>query len=333
MLIGGAIACVVVVIVDIDGGPGRFLEIAVADHKFQLAQPGWSYATASLWVVLVGNVFSRLGALTSDQAVVQRYLTTRDEATARRALWTDVALSIPWAVIVFLLGTSLYVFYKLHPDMLNPALDTDAVVPLFVAQKMPAGLSGLIVAAVFAAAMSSLDSSMHSVATIWVTDVFARFRPQSSDRSRLRLARLLTLLLGVFAVGAAVWLASADVRSLWDQFWAIVGLFIGGLSGLFVLGIFTRRASAAGAMVGAIASGAVLLVRHPLHQGPLLPLFRDRLSDVLGRRVSGRPRASQPPPARRPDDLRYAWRQAVKIGEATMRPRLILVADLHPGAL
>jgi SSS family transporter len=258
LLIGGALVCVVIVVVDIAGGPSRFFEVASADGKFATAPMDWSYTTATVWVILVGNVFTRLGGLTADQAVVQRYLTTPDERTARRALWTDVVVSIPWAVIVFLLGTALYVFYKLNPGMLDATLDTDAVVPLFVAQMIPPGVAGLIIAALFAAAMSSLDSSMHSVATVWVTDVVTRFRPGMADRAALRWARWLTLLLGLFGTATALWMAAADIQSLWDQFWRLVGLFIGGLSGLFILGIFTRRASSFGAWAGALGSGLVL---------------------------------------------------------------------------
>ncbi len=257
VLIGGALLCVVIVMADI-GGPSRFFRIATADDKFQLASINWDYTSATLWVIVVGNFFTRLGNLTSDQAVVQRYLTTPDELTARRALWTDVITSIPWAVIVFLLGTALYVFYKLNPGMLDPTLDTDAVVPLFVSQRIPPGLAGLIIAAVFAAAMSSFDSSIHSVATIWTTDGIARFWPNSSDKTRLRWARGLTLLLGLLGTGSALWMTTMDIDSVWDQFWILVGLFIGGLTGLFVLGIFTRRTSASGALIGAVCSAAVL---------------------------------------------------------------------------
>ena len=260
LLVGGALVCVVTVFCDIDGGPTRFFEIASADGKFHMADFGGGFVTAGLWVVLVGNAFIRLGSLTSDQAVVQRYLTTPDEKASRRALWADVMASIPWAVLVFTFGTALYVFYKLHPDLLSPTLDTDGIVPLFVAQKIPAGLSGLIVAAVFAAAMSSLDSAMHSVATIWVTDFYARFKPDSLDHTRLKLARRITLLLGLFGTITALWMASTDMKSLWDSFQAIIGLFIGGLTALFALGIFTRRTHALGAMIGFATSAVVLAV-------------------------------------------------------------------------
>ncbi len=263
VLVGGAVLCVAVVVAGIDGGPARFLEVAAADDKFSFGPVHADIAVASLWVIVLGNVFTRLAGLTSDQAVVQRYLTTSDARQSVRALWADVAVSIPWALVAFSFGTALYVFYKLHPERLSPAVDIDGLVPLFVAQQLPAGISGLIIAAIFAAAMSSMDSSMHSTATVWVTDFYTRLRPSSSDRARLILARTLTVALGAFGTLTALALAEAGVHSLWDLFQGIVGLFAGGLAGLFVLGLFTRRANGAGALVGAAASAVLLYYIRP----------------------------------------------------------------------
>lgn len=258
LLIGGALVCVGIVIADV-GGPTEFWRVAHADGKFHLGSVDWDMTQATLWAILIGNFFIRLGSLTSDQAIVQRYLTTPDEREAKGALWADIAASIPWAVIVFTLGTALYVFYKQRPEMLPPNVEADGIVPLFVMQMVPPGLSGLIVAAVFAAAMSSLDSAMHSTATIWVTDFYARFFPRATDASRLLLARILVVALGVFGTGSALWMAASDVKSIWDVFQTLVGFFGGGLTGLFVLGLFTRRAHGIGAIIGAVSSAAAVV--------------------------------------------------------------------------
>ena len=257
LLIGGALLCITIVLVDI-GGVGRFWEVAHADGKFNLAEIDWSMATATLWVVLAGNFFARLGELTSDQTIVQRYMVACDERASRKSLWTNVGMAIPWATVAFLFGTTLYVFYQIHPELMDPSLEDDAVVPWFIAHSVPPGLSGLIIAAICAAALSSLDSAIHSVATIWVTDFVVRLRPKTSDAARLRLGRGFTLLLGAFGTAAALWIAQTEIQSLWDSFQTIVSLFVGGLSGLFALGIFTRRARTIGALVG-LASSAVVL--------------------------------------------------------------------------
>jgi Na+/proline symporter len=219
-----------------------------------MANLDWNPTAAVLWVILVGNIFNRLASLTSDQSIVQRYLTTPDEKQSRKSLWLDVAASIPWAVIVFGFGTVLYVFYKTHPESIHPAVDIDGVVPMFIAQQLPNGLSGLIIAAIFAAAMSSLDSAIHSAATVLINDGVSRFRPQLSEKRKLLLARIFTIALGVFATLSAILMISADIISLWDFFIKVVGLITGPMAGLFILGMFTRRTHGRGALAGMLIS-------------------------------------------------------------------------------
>lgn len=255
VLVGGILLCLVAVLWQLDGGLAEFFKVAREHQKFQIVSPGWDASHATLWVVLIGNVFIRLSNLTSDQSVVQRYLTTCDERQASKALWTDVAVSIPWAILVFSLGTALFVFYRANPHLLSPTVDIDGVVPYFVAQQLPTGITGIVLAAIMAA---SLDGSMHSIATLMVTDIYVRMRPASTDASRFRAARFLTIVLGGLGTGGAVVLASANVLSLWDFFQYLMGLVVGGLAGLFMLGVFTTRANSRGALIGAIASAGTL---------------------------------------------------------------------------
>ena len=157
------------------------------------------------------------------------------------------------------LGTALFVFYAQHPAALDPARTTDQVFPWFIATQLPVGIAGLLIAGIFAAAMSSLDSSMNSIATAGVTDFYRRFRPQVADAHCLRLARVLTVVLGALGTGTALLLARFDVRSLLDLFLQNLGLLGGTLAGLFALGIFTRRVMAVHAWIGVIASAAALV--------------------------------------------------------------------------
>jgi Na+/proline symporter len=220
----------------------------------------WSATTASVWVIVIGNSLAQLVPYTADQAVVQRYLTTPDEHRAARAVWSSALLTLPTSVVFFGVGTALYVFYRAHPEALNPALAVDATFSWFIAQQLPAGISGLAVAGVCAAAMSTLSSSINSIATAIVIDVQVRFRPDTPDADRLRLARWLTGAVGIAGTGTALLLATWEVSSLWDTFLQSVGLFGGGLAGVFALGIFTTRASARGAAAGLLASSAVLFL-------------------------------------------------------------------------
>lgn len=108
--------------------------------------------------------------------------------------------------------------------------------------------------------MSSLDSSLNSVATALVTDFYRRFIPDTTDQGRLRLARWLTIALGVIAISVGLLMATYEIKSLFDIFLELLGLFGGSLAGLFALGIFTRRAHGTGALIGAVTSAVVIYV-------------------------------------------------------------------------
>jgi len=144
--------------------------------------------------------------------------------------------------------------------LLNPALKTDQIFPLFISQQLPDGVVGLVIAGLFAASMSTIDSSLNSISTALVTDFYERFRKTARDRSCLVLARWLTVLFGGVGTGTALWMAANQehLRSLRDAYLAILGLLMGSLAGLFALRIFTRRANGIGSMFGAIG-GAVTL--------------------------------------------------------------------------
>jgi SSS family transporter len=258
VLLGGGILCLIIMVLGVDGGASTIFEMGMADDKFRMLHWSWDYTAPTVWVLVIGNLFINLVTYTSDQVVVQRYLTTRDEKRAGQSIWLNAAITLPESFIWFLLGTSLYVFYKLTTNLLSPALPTDSIFPHFISQQLPSGVTGIVIAALFAASMSTLDSSLNSVSTVIVTDFHGRFRPQSSDAQRLRLARWLTAVLGAVATATAVAMASYEIQSLWDLFNRMLGLLTSGMAGLFALGMFTRRANGRGALVGAGVSALVI---------------------------------------------------------------------------
>ena len=242
----------------VDGGLAAMVSTGMAEGKFHMMNWSWDLTSTSVVVMVLGTWLSHFAPYSADQSVVQRYLTTPDEKQAAKSIWTNAVLVIPASLLFFGVGTALYIFYKAHPAQLNPALNTDAVFPWFIANSLPSGVVGLVIAGVFAAAMSSLDSSINSMSTVFTHDFYRRFRPQAPDKSCLRLAKTLTALLGVAGTATALLMAGYNIKSLWDIFLRIVGLLGGGLAGVFALGIFTRRANGAGALIGLIASAAVL---------------------------------------------------------------------------
>ncbi len=258
VLVGGMLVAIFVVAFDV-GGFGVVLDVARAEGKTRLWSGSLSLTELTTWSLLLGTFALQFGPYTTDQAVIQRYLTTKDERAAARGVWLNGLLAIPVGLVFMALGTCLYVFFKSRPELLPLGMQNDEVLPFFVSGQLPAGLSGLVIAGIFAASMSSLDSSMHSIATACTVDWYRRFTPDATDASSLRLARALTVLLGVLAIGTACLLVTFDIQSLWFFFQKSLGLVSSGLVGVFLLGIFTRRASAAGAMIGVAASVAALI--------------------------------------------------------------------------
>ena len=258
VLLGGALLSLVLIASSLEGGPAGMMATAVSHGKFHTFTWTWDYTTTAVWVVLGGYFLSNLIPYTADQTVVQRYLTTKDEKQAARSIWTNAFLAIPAGLIFFGLGTALFVFYRENAASLEPALQTDAIFALFIVQQLPVGVAGLLIAGIFAAAMSSLDSSMNSVATAIVTDFYRRFTSGSTGAGRLRLARWLTVALGLLATTVGMLMATYEIESLFDLFLELLGLLGGSLAGLFVLGIFTRRAHGPGALIGAVTSALVL---------------------------------------------------------------------------
>ena len=245
----------------VDGGFAAIIAEGRAAGKLKMVDLDWSLTSitgTALWVVLLGKPFESLISYTSDQTVVQRYLTTADEKSAAKGVWTNAILCIPASIIFFGAGTALWAYYRLHPEMLNPTGRIDDIFPWFIAQQLPAGVAGLVIAGLFAAAMSSLDSSMNSMATAVTTDFYRRFRPHVSDVRCLNLARWLTVILGIVGTGFACYMAYINSTSMWDQYSKVIGLFGGGLAGLFAVGIFSRRVTGLGAICGFVGSAALL---------------------------------------------------------------------------
>jgi Na+/proline symporter len=150
------------------------------------------------------------------------------------------------------------VFYRDNPELLDATQSTDSIFPAFIVQNLPVGVAGLVIAGIFAAAQSTVSSSLNSVVTVMMTDFYGRLGGNTAGARGLSIARWLTAANGIFATAAALLLAKLNMASLWDAYLNLIGLAGSGLAGLFALGIFTRRATGAGAIAGAVASAAVL---------------------------------------------------------------------------
>jgi SSS family transporter len=260
VLFGGAILALALMLTGIDGGVSGFLATATAADKFRIANFHWDITSTqiALWVIIIGAIGQNLSSYTADQAVVQRYMTTRTQKLAARSIWTNAVLSVVASALFFGLGSALFAFYRSHPDRLDPTIATDQIFPQFIATEMPVGLAGLIVAGIFAAAQSTVSTSMNSTAAAIVTDFLRPLNACKSESSYLNAARSLTLLMGVLGTLFGLIFVNPEIKSLFDTFLKVIGLFMGVLGGLFVLGVMTRRANAKGALCGALIGAGVM---------------------------------------------------------------------------
>lgn len=260
VFIMGAVACVVILCFGMPAGPGQLFEIARAHDKFSLG--GWSLdlGQPTFWVVLTYGVFINLQNFGIDQTFVQRYHTARSERAAARSVWTGALLYLPISAVFLFIGTGLFAFYTARPELLPAAVAAkgDAVFPHFIVTQLPVGLTGLVIAAIFAAAQSTLSSSMNCSATLVLCDVYKRyFRPDVTETDSLRVLRTTTLIVGLLGTGAA--LAMMRIKTALDVWWDWAGILGGGMLGLFLLGLVSRHARNADAAVGVVAGVLVIV--------------------------------------------------------------------------
>lgn len=259
VLLGGAILTLTLIVLRLDGGMESLFSIAAAEQKFHLVN--WDFSASSitiaaLWVVLLGGIGQSLVPYSSDMAVIQRYMSVSSIEHARRSIWTNTIAVVPTTFLFFGVGTALFVFYKTHPERLDPTFRNDAIFTLFIARELPMGIGGLLVAGIFAAAQSTISTSMNSCSAAFVTDFVRPFNLIKTEKNYLRLARIVTAVLGCLGTAIALIFVVSDIKSAWDVFMAILGLVGGSMCGLFCLGIFTVRTNGIGAVIGAL-SGAV----------------------------------------------------------------------------
>ncbi|GMU94191.1 MAG: sodium:solute symporter [Candidatus Hydrogenedentota bacterium] len=259
ILILGGLLILGTVVWLLPGGLGQIISIAAQDGKFGLneydaaeqslhAIPwGFSLSRKTVLMLLIVGLFQWLAEYSTNQEVIQKYCASKSARDARHAMWVCCWFCVPtWAYFMFV-GTSLYVFYKVFPDvpsheMLTGARKAEEILPHFITTQLPVGLSGIVVAAVLAAAMSSMSSAMNSISAVVITDLYKRhWTRDRDDRHYVIAAKLGTLFSSLVMVGGAYWLLYSEQKTLQDVWTELQSIAAGGLLGLYMLGFFTTR--------------------------------------------------------------------------------------------
>ena len=264
--IAGAIAAALVLIASINGGLSTATSLATQFGKYSLFDFTLDYTrTYTFWSGLIGGCFLTMSTHGTDQYLVQRYLCTDRPRKAVIALLTSGAIVLAQFIGFLFIGILLFAFY--HP-FIDPAYATaastafpftggDRVFPDFITKYMPTGLSGLVVAAIFAAAMSS---SLNSIAATAVNDLYKPFRPARDDKHYLKVSHVLTLVWGIVQIAVAWWFRYQPGSAL-NNALSIASLINGPILGVFLVGTFLRRVSEPPALIGMVVSmGSMLYV-------------------------------------------------------------------------
>jgi SSS family transporter len=252
IMLGTVAGCLVLILFKIDMPIDQIWSTLQDNNKLHVFDWGMDVTQPTVFMMLIGTIFLTLLGI-GDQNYVQRVQAAPSLADAKKAVATQMAVAIPINLLLFGLGTALYLYYRMHPVELNPVMKTDGIYPLFAAQHLPVGVSGLVIAALLAASMSTISSAICSVANLGIDDFYRRFKSEVNESFALLLARVLSILVGVCGIIGALFLANSNSKSVWDAALIITGLITNGTVGLFGLGLLTKRAHEAGALLGVVA--------------------------------------------------------------------------------
>ena len=251
ILILGALTCAVILLFSLPEGPVQIFEIGTEFNKFSLGSFGMELNTSTFWVMLMYGTFINLQNFGIDQNYVQRYKSARDNKSARFSTLFGGLLYMPVSFFFFFIGTALFAYYKVNPTLLPNGITGDKVFPYFIINQLPEGITGLLIAAIFAAGMSTISTSINSSATIILTDFFQHRKKVMTEKQNMTTLYFASFVLGL--LGMLVGLAMMSVKSALDTWWSLAGIFSGGMLGLFLLGYISQRIKNVHAFVGVIA--------------------------------------------------------------------------------
>lgn len=261
ILIFGAVACICIILFSMPGGLSQAMTIAVENHKFSLGSFKWSLTESTFWVVLTYGLFINLQNFGIDQNYVQRYLSASSEKEAKKATWLGSLLYVPISLLFFLIGTLLYSYYSAMPDLLPESLkvagSADKIFPYFIVSELPIGLSGLVIASIFAAGMSTISTSINSSATVILTDHYKKYiKKDVTNKESMMVLTISSLVMGSLSVIVA--LSLNGVTSTLDAYWALASVFSGGMLGLFFLAYIGEKIKKKTAVIGVILGVLVI---------------------------------------------------------------------------
>lgn len=245
LLFGGALFITIYLASTLPGSPADWLAKLQADNKFNLFDFSFSLTHITFWGSAIGGLFYGVAFYGIDQVLVQRYLSANSTAEAKRSLVLNAFYSLPSLLLLFTLGSILYLFIQARTSEIPTTLSGDQYLPYVIVRYLPWGMPGLMVAAIYAAAMSTLSAVLSSLTTITVNDfIKPRLRRPRSESDYLKIARWVTIGWGTLSILTALGAQHLDSRVTIAAVKA-ASLFMGEMLGVFLLGMLTVRIRAA----------------------------------------------------------------------------------------
>lgn len=261
VLLVGVTFSLIFLVAHIDGGMGALFQAFATEGKFLAPdQPIFhpNLLRDSVFLMIVGAGFNTMGSYVSSQDIVQRFTTTTDTKQLNKMMLANGCLSIFIATVFYTIGTGLYVFYQ--QNALPPAAAQDQIFASYIAFELPVGFTGLLLAAIYAAAQSTLSTGLNSVAASWTLDIQTSLsKKQLSFERQTRIGQYVSLIVGVFSIVVSMVLANGGIKSAYEWFNGFMGLVLGILIGIFILGAFTKVANTFGAVVAFVTSTLVMV--------------------------------------------------------------------------
>ena len=282
ILIVGAIACAIILTFSMPEGPGQLFEIASTADKFSLGSFSFSLKEPTFWVVFIYGLFVNLQNYGVDQNYVQRYMTTKTTSEAVKSTLFGGLLYIPVSLVFVYIGTALYSYYTATPELLPAGTPTDQVFPYFIVHGLPTGVTGLVIASLFSAGMSTVATSINSSATIVLTDFVRHFKPGIPAKKDMKVLYATSLCVGV--LGIVVGLLMMRIDGILDAWWKLASIFSGGMLGLFLLALVcknVKRSAAVTAVVLGLLVIAWMSLSPLINEGSPFYCFRSQMHTYL----------------------------------------------------
>jgi solute:Na+ symporter, SSS family len=260
-LIVGGFICLPIIVYQLPGGMSQLFTVAYDQGKMSLGSTSFNLTEKTVWVMVLLSLFNFLQLGCVDQMVVQRYCAPRSRKEANKALWVGAAVSIPVWIYFTLIGTALFVFYQAFPDPEVGQMVPERVLPHFILSQLPVGVAGFVIAGLLAAAMSTVDSSINAAAATVTNDFYRRFSPEDVDeRHYLRFGRWISVGFAVTMIAGSLVIHFTRTQTLADLQTLIMSIMSGGLLGLFLLGILSKKVDNTSAICGVVVTLMGVLV-------------------------------------------------------------------------